>query len=52
MVAEPAAGMHIASAEGERRVAKLALVAVRALFRVKILGRHAKHVVTLYANTV
>ncbi len=44
--------MQVAGAGAEGRVAKLALVAVGALFRVKIFGRHAEHVVTLYANTV
>ncbi len=38
-------------AEGEG-IANLALVAVGALLRVEIFGRHAEHVVTLYANTV
>jgi hypothetical protein len=52
LVAEPAAGMRIADVAVESKLAKLALVAVGALFRVKIFGRHAEHVVTLYANTV
>src|SRR5882762_4710689 len=34
------------------RIANLAFMAVGALLGVKIFGCHAKHVVTLYANTV
>jgi hypothetical protein len=33
-------------------IANSALMAVGALLRVKIFGRHAEHVVTLYANAV
>jgi hypothetical protein len=34
------------------RIAQLALVAIWALLGVEILARHAKHVVTLYANAM
>src|SRR5258708_29828668 len=47
-VAEPGNEWH----EVGTRIAQLALMAIWALLGVEILARHAKHVVTLYANTM
>ena len=42
----------VQASEQKVGIANLALVAVGALLCVEIFGRHAEHVVTLYANTV